>query len=143
VRWTKNLVELAGLCAELRDAPRAATLIELLSPFEHHHAVLPVPICHGGPVSHALGRLHEVSGDLERADEAYARAAADAAGLGARPSQVLVAVDRALLCVRRGERRGARDRLAEAEKLADALALPGLEQAAAAARRAVDRVAAR
>ncbi|HSJ95502.1 MAG TPA: hypothetical protein VLC53_00425, partial [Myxococcota bacterium] len=134
VRWTKNLVELAGLCAELRDAPRAAALITLLTPFEHHHAVLPVPICHGGPVSHALARLHEAVGALDLADECYTRAAADAHRLGARPSEARVAIDHALLCARRGDRVGARERRAQALAVARAAGLTALERAAEAQR---------
>jgi hypothetical protein len=129
VRWTRNVVELAGLCADLRDEARAAELAALLAPFEAHHAVLPVPICYGGPVGHALGRLHGVSGASDLADQAFARAALDARALGARPSEVWIAIDHALLRAWTGDRRGARESLAEADALASGLALPALDRA--------------
>jgi hypothetical protein len=108
VRWTKNVVEIAGLACDLGDAERARTLLALLEPVEHLHAVLPVPICYGGPVTWALARLHETLGDSALADELYGEALAAAESLGAIPTRDRVARDRAALRARTGRARAPR-----------------------------------
>ena len=123
VRLLRNLVEIALLCADLRDGERAARLLALLAPFEPLHAVLPIAVCYAGPVTRALARLHEVLGDLQAASELYDRALADAAELGARPIQARALVEHGALLVRRGERRHGRELAGEGVTLATSLGM--------------------
>src|SRR5690606_13917712 len=108
----------------------AAELFALLAPFDHHHSVLPIPVCYGGPASHALGLLCQVSGDFDDADEWLARADADARRLGAVPSRIRIAIDHGRLRAARAGRRGARSLLEGALGRAQAAGLAHLAQAA-------------
>jgi DNA-binding winged helix-turn-helix (wHTH) protein len=108
VRWVKNMVEIAGLAVDLRAEERARALIALLAPYASLHAVLPVPICYGGPVAHALARLHEMLGDRTSAGELYGEALAAAESLGARPAAERIRSDQAALAARGGRARGER-----------------------------------
>jgi hypothetical protein len=82
LRWTATLVELAHLCAELEDEDRAEPLAALLSPHAHHHGLLPLAICYGGPVSFALAQLARMRG-LHEARVLYADAQAACERIGA------------------------------------------------------------
>jgi hypothetical protein len=135
IRWHGTLVEVAHLCAELGDAERARPLVELLAPVERHHGVLPMPICYGGPVSRCLARLHELLGRAGEAEELYGEALDACRALGARPMQARILAELGTLLVRRDRSRG-RERLAEAERLADEL---GLADVASRARAALAR----
>ena len=83
LRWTATLVELAHLCAELGDGDRAGALAELLAPYAERHAVLPLAVCYGGPVSYALARLAELRGERQAARELHDEARAACAQVGA------------------------------------------------------------
>lgn len=126
VRWAKTLIEIAGLCCDLGDAARATPLYELLAPFDRLHGVLPVPVCYGGPVAHAVARLAELSGDSDAAAGHYEDALAGAEALRARPAQARILTDHAALLARRGDRRGARPLAERARALALDLDMPGL-----------------
>jgi tetratricopeptide (TPR) repeat protein len=132
IRWHGTLVEVAHLCAELGDAERARSLVEILAPVEHQHGVLPMPICYGGPVARCLARLHALLGRAGEAEELYLEALDACATLGARPMQARVGVELGTLVARRDRARG-RERLAEAERLAGELGLAGVASAARAA----------
>jgi hypothetical protein len=119
VRWVKNLVEIAGLAYALGDVERSKRLAAMLAPFEHLHAILPVPIGYGGPVSYALARLRETLGDFEAAGDLYAEAFDAAEALGARPTAARILIDHAALLARRGDRRGARERAERGVALAE------------------------
>lgn len=130
IRWTRSMSEIAQLCADLGDAARARVLVPLLAAIEAHHAVLPVPICYGGPVRFALARLLETSGRLDDAIERYAQAYCDACALGARPVEARILLGWGLALERRGANRDAGQRLQEARTLARALGLSGVAAAA-------------
>ncbi|MCU0669147.1 MAG: AAA family ATPase [Myxococcota bacterium] len=132
VRWTKTLIEITGLCCDLGDAAHAAPLRELLAPFDRLHGVLPVPVCYGGPVAHALARLAALLGDTDAAAGHYEDALAGAEALGARPAQARILADHAALLARRGDRRGARPLAERAHALARDLAMPALADRAQA-----------
>jgi DNA-binding winged helix-turn-helix (wHTH) protein len=83
LRWTATLVEIAHLCAELEAEQQADALHALLAPYADHHAVLPLAICYGGPVSYALARLAELRGERGEARERYDEALAACAQIGA------------------------------------------------------------
>jgi len=83
IRWTRSIVEIAHLCADLGLRAAAAPLVALMEPCAEQHAVLPIPIGYGGPVRFALARLHAVGGDERRAGEDFARAIGAAEAIGA------------------------------------------------------------
>jgi hypothetical protein len=91
LRWTATLVELAHLCAELEAAEHAAALDALLAPYAAHHAVLPLAICYGGPVSYALARLAELRGARAEARARYAEARAACERIGAEAMHARIA----------------------------------------------------
>lgn len=74
LRWTATLVEIAHLCADLEAEEATGALEALLVPHAHHHAVMPLAICYGGPVSYALARLAALRGARREARELYADA---------------------------------------------------------------------
>ncbi|MFO0687831.1 MAG: hypothetical protein U0900_03935, partial [Myxococcota bacterium] len=83
IRWTRSMVEIAHLCADLDLRDAAEALVALIEPSAEQHGVLPIPIGYGGPVRFALARLHGVRGDARRAREALDGAAEAAERLGA------------------------------------------------------------
>ena len=115
IRWIGTVLELAHLCADLDDGPRAESLIRLLAPAEDLHGVLPVPILYGGPASYALARLNEVIGLVDAAKQYYEHALDAAARLGARPMQARIQQDFAALIGPRGDRERARTLIEEAD----------------------------
>jgi len=132
IRWTRSMIEIAQLCADLRDAERARLLLPPLTAIEHHHAVLPVPICYGGPVRYTLARLLEVDGRSDDALARYDEAFADAAAVGARPVQARILLGWGGLLQRRGAKRDGAKRLGEARALGEELGMAGLVAAAEA-----------
>jgi len=82
IRWTRSIVEIAHLCADLGDAGRAPDLIALLEPVADQHGVIPIPVAYGGPLHHALARLYDLSGNhaLAKASNEQAIAAAEKVG---------------------------------------------------------------
>jgi len=136
IRWYATTAEAALLCAELRDAERAEALLPLLEPVAHQHAVLPLA-AYNGPIARCVARLEETLGRLGRASDRFEEAAEAAAAIGARPMQVRVLLEHGRLLARRGERAGARERLAAGARLAEAIGMAG------AAKEARDAAAAR
>ena len=132
IRWTRSMVEIAQLCADLGDVERARWLVPPLTEIEHHHAVLPVPICYAGPVRYTLARLLEVDGRSDDALARYEEALSDAALLGARPVQARILLGFGSLLRRRGAKRDGEQRLREARALAEALGMPTIVAAAEA-----------
>lgn len=132
VRWVKTLLEIAGLCCDLRELTHAAVLRDLLAPFDRLHGILPVPICYGGPVAHELARLTGLLGDADGAAGLYEDALVGAEALGARPAQARILADHATLLARRGDRRGARPLAERARAIAVELAMPALSARAGA-----------
>ena len=116
LRWVSTLTELAQLCADLGDTSRAGELEALLGPVASLHGVLPVPICYGGPVSHALARLAALQGRLDEADELFEEACSAAEALAARPTLARLLAEHAALLARRGRHSAARSQLARLER---------------------------
>jgi hypothetical protein len=125
LRWTATLVELAVLCAELGDALRAPLLRDLLAPIEHHHSVLPMAICYGGPARWALARLAETLGQADDAAALVAEALDAARAVGARPMQARIALHFGRFVATREPRR-AKLLLEEGARLAAELGMAGL-----------------
>ncbi len=125
LRWTATMVELAVLCAELGDAARARALCELLAPIEHHHSVLPMAICYGGPARWALARLAETLGHGDDAVALYGEALEAARAVGARPMQARIALHFGR-CLSARDPRRAKPLLEEGARLAAELGMAGL-----------------
>lgn len=118
LRWTATVIEIAHCCAELEDEESAAELIDLLSPVEHHHAVMPMVISYCGPASFALARLHELRSQATEAEELYKEALSATAELGARPTEARILLAQGMFLKRRGKSGTARAQLAAAAALA-------------------------
>jgi len=136
IRWYATTAEAALLAAELRDTERAEALLPLLEPHAHEHAVLPLAgYC--GPIARCLARLEETLGHFGRAGERYEEAVEAALAIGARPMRARALVEYGALLARRGEKRAARERLEEGERLAEALGMHGVVRQGRAAREAL------
>ena len=83
LRWTASLVECAHLCADLEDAAHGVELEALLAPHADLHAVMPIAICYGGPVRHALARLAALRGASDESRALQRAALEDSERLGA------------------------------------------------------------
>lgn len=132
IRWYATVAEASLLAAELGDEARAKELLELLAPHAAQLAVLPLAL-HCGPIARCLARLEETLGRLDRAAERFEEADELAAAVGARPMRARVLLEHGRLLARRGERRRARERLAEAARLAEELGMAGVAREARAA----------
>lgn len=132
IRWPCSIVEIAHLCADLRDADRAAALIPLLEPTLGRHGLIPVSMCYAGPVSLALARLADVCGDTDRADALFDDAVQACEALGARPMQAQSLLEHGALLLRLGRRADARARFEAGRRIAAALGLGHLAARAAA-----------
>jgi len=134
LRWTATLAEIALLCAELGDAARAKSLREMLTPMEHQHAVMPIAICYGGPVTYALARLCETLGRRDDALALYEEARVSAAAVGARPIQARIALQFGLALGSR-DRSRAKVLLEESARLAIELGMTAVAENARASAR--------
>lgn len=130
LRWLATQIEIAHCCADLLDAERAGALIELLAPFENDHGVMPMVICHGGPVSWALARLHELRGRADDAGDLYREALLASGSLGARPSEASIRVAYGRFLRRRRQRSDAQEQFSAAAAVAAELGMTALEHAA-------------
>ncbi|MCH6563763.1 MAG: efflux RND transporter permease subunit, partial [Myxococcales bacterium] len=68
--WLISVAQLSEVCAFLRDAPRAATLYELLRPHDGRNVVVPGFLC-SGSCSRNLGLLAATMGRSEEAAEHF------------------------------------------------------------------------
>lgn len=132
IRWYATVAESSLLAAELGDEARAKELLELLEPLAEQHALMPLA-AYCGPIARCLARLEETLGRLDRAGARYEEAAEAASDVGARPMRAHILVEHGRCLLRRGDRRAARERLAEGGRLAEALGMERLARAAAEA----------
>jgi len=126
IRWSGTMPEVAMLCAELEDAPRARQLMEILRGTEHHHGVLPVPINYSGPFKWTMGRLSALLGLVDDATVLYEEALHAAEDMGARPICAHIRCDLAGLLARTGKVERARGLLEESANVAGELGMSGL-----------------
>jgi DNA-binding CsgD family transcriptional regulator len=83
--WLTCVAYLAEVCAFLHDAPRAATLYQLLLPYHGQTIVVgPAHVCYG-PASHYLGMLAATMERWEEAAQHFEDALAMNTRMGARP----------------------------------------------------------
>lgn len=128
IRWIGTIVEIAHLCADVGDGARAETLVRKLTPVEHQHGVLPVPVQYGGPVTYCLARLNETLGMADAAEQLYDDALESAEAMGAQPMLARIRLDAAKLLTRSGDRDRANRLQQEGANLALSLgmSLPGV-----------------
>jgi DNA-binding winged helix-turn-helix (wHTH) protein/tetratricopeptide (TPR) repeat protein len=126
IRWTATAVEIGLLCAELDAVDDAARLAELLHGAEGLHGVLPIPVCYGGPISHPLGLLRAMLGDVDDALVLLEDAIESTGALGARPARARAERDLARILVRRGDRERAASLMRSASETAVELQMAGL-----------------
>jgi tetratricopeptide (TPR) repeat protein len=126
IRWSRSMLELSLLCAELGDAARAKQLVELLTPVEHQHATAGVPICYGGPMSRGLARLYETLGQSDEALALFENAHEAAASVGARPARARILVEWGAALRRCGAGRRAAERIEEGARLAEEMGIAGV-----------------
>lgn len=92
--WLYALCLLGDVAADTKDEGRAATLLELLDPFERRVAVSPVNAC-SGAVARVTGRLAWTIGDRERASASFATALEVNDAISARPWMARTTLDHA------------------------------------------------
>jgi len=130
--WLPALIRLASVCAQLADADRALELSRILAPYKHQAAATGGTWF--GSISHCLGLLTTVLGDLDKAEDHFVRAEDMHEGFGAVPWTARTRLEWAntlLIRGRSGDVDRARRRLGQALATARELGLGGLERRAA------------
>ncbi len=119
------------LTAELGEETLARPLLDQLSSAPEQHAVLPIPILYGGPLTRAMAALSLLLGLSDEAMALYDDAIGSASSLGARPTVAHLLIEAAPLHARTGSVARAIGMARDAERLSEEL---GMEPAEAAAR---------
>jgi DNA-binding SARP family transcriptional activator len=125
--WLIAVTLLAEVCGGLGDGARAAHLYELLEPYAGRNVVVGRVATCNGAASRLLGSLAAAMGSFELAEGHFIEAQALHDRMGARPwaARTNVAYAEVLLARRRrGDKARARELLAEAVVVADALGMP-------------------
>ena len=135
--WLPAMTALVDVCTFLRDAPRAATLYELLLPHTGRNiTVVNATLCFG-PVAYYLGRLAATMGRHAEAAAHFEQALAMSERMGARPLVAQAKHAYALTLLASGERGRALEVLNQALATARELGMTVLgDQALADARQA-------
>lgn len=131
IRWNATILEVSMLTAELGEETFARPLLESLSSASEQHAVLPIPILYGGPLTRAMAALSLLLGLSDEAMALYDEAIGSASSLGARPTVAHLLIEAAPLHARAGSVARAMGMARDAERLSEEL---GMEPAEAAAR---------
>ncbi|MHA7838603.1 MAG: ATP-binding protein, partial [bacterium] len=131
IRWNATILEVSMLTAELGEETLARPLLDQLSSAPEQHAVLPIPILYGGPLTHAMAALSLLLGLSDEAMALYDDAIGSASSLGARPTVAHLLIEAAPLHARTGSVARAIGMARDAERLSEEL---GMEPAEAAAR---------
>ena len=92
-----TIADAADVCAWLGDEASAATLYDILLPYEHLHVIAHAHAPYQGPVGLALGRLARVLGDLPTAAEHLRSTLARAEDLHALPTKAYVLAELAAI----------------------------------------------
>jgi DNA-binding SARP family transcriptional activator len=138
-QWLIAITLLAEVCGRLGDAARAAELYEPLLPYARRNVIVGRASTCNGSASRPLGILAATQGEWSRAERHFADALAMHEAMGARPFIARTHVAWAEMELARGRVDEARERLAEAIVIADAvgmLALAGRARALVASARA-------
>jgi DNA-binding SARP family transcriptional activator len=122
-QWLIGMTLLAEVCGRLGDADRAGELYTLLAPFAGRNVIVGRASTCNGSVSRHLGILAGLRGEWARAERHFRDAFAMHEAMGARPLIARTQVAWGEMELARGEVDAARERLAEAVVLADALGM--------------------
>jgi DNA-binding SARP family transcriptional activator/tetratricopeptide (TPR) repeat protein len=124
--WLIALTLAAEVCAALGDAGRARELYDLLAPHGGRNVLVGRAASCNGCASRLLGMLASVLGEWDEAERRYFEAREMHAHMGARPFVARTELAWAEMLLSRGEpgdEAAARERLAEAVVIADALGM--------------------
>jgi DNA-binding SARP family transcriptional activator len=133
--WLIAVTLLAEVCGALGDADRAGELHALLAPHGGRNVLVGRAASCNGSASRLLGILASVLGQWEEAEQRFAEALQMHVQMGARPWVARTELAWAEMLLARGEpgdAAAARERLAEAIVLADALGMVALAERARA-----------
>ena len=125
-QWLIAMTLLAEVCGRLGDAAHAAELYEPLLPYAGRNVIVGRAATCNGSASRPLGILAAMQGEWSRAERHFEDALAMQEAMGARPLVARTHVSWAEMELARGEVAAARERLAEAIVLADALGMAAL-----------------
>ena len=100
--WFTAVVILAETCTFLGDVDRAARLYDLLLPYAARNVTLPSGGAYFGSVSHYLGKLANIMGRWEQAEDHFDDAVEMNAKMGARPWIVRTQYEYARMLGKRG-----------------------------------------
>jgi len=128
--WMIAITLLADVVADLRDAPRAALLYDMLAPYRRQNVVIGLAAACLGSAARYLGRLAATAGRNDQAAELFEDALHANARLGAVVELAHTQVDYAALLA--GERRGT-ELIEAAARTADELDLTKLARRASLA----------
>ena len=130
--WLIAISLLAEVCGRLGDAARAAELYEALAPYAGRNVVVGRASTCNGSASRHLGMLAAAQGEWARAEEHFAAALDMHAAMGAPPFLARTQLAWAEMELARGDAAAARERLAEAILIADALGMRAVAERARA-----------
>jgi DNA-binding SARP family transcriptional activator/tetratricopeptide (TPR) repeat protein len=131
-QWLIATTLLAEVCGRLGDAERAAELYDALLPYAGRNVIVGRASTCNGSASRPLGILAATMRDWERAERHFGDALAMHEAMRARPFVARTQVAWAETELARGDGAAARDRLAEAIVIADALGMRALGERARA-----------
>ena len=141
--WLIGVTLAAEVCAHLGDARRAATLSELLRPYEDALVVVALAaVCHG-PAARFLGLLAATEGRNGDAARHFEAAIERSAAIGARPILARTRSDYARMLVARGEPgdlERAHELASAAAEEAERLGMPLVAEAALTSMRAAQAI---
>lgn len=127
--WLYALCLLGDVAADAKDERHAATLLELLDPFERRVAVSPVNAC-SGAVARVTARLASTIGALERATASFATALEVNGAISARPWMARTTLDHADVLLDEGTPEGVERAAALARSVLDLPPTPALVERA-------------
>jgi ATP/maltotriose-dependent transcriptional regulator MalT len=133
--WLIALTLAAEVCAALGDAPRARELYDLLAPHGGRNVLVGRAASCNGCASRQLGMLATVLGEWDEAELRFFEAREMHARMGAKPFLARTELAWAEMLLARGEAgddEAARERLAEAVVIADALGMVAVAERARA-----------
>jgi tetratricopeptide (TPR) repeat protein len=122
-QWLIAMTLLAEVCGRLGDAARAAELYEPLLPYAGRNVIVGRATTCNGSASRPLGMLAAAQGEWARAERHFTDALAMHEAMGARPFVARTQLAWGEMELARGDHDAARERLAEAIVIADALGM--------------------
>jgi hypothetical protein len=129
--WLHVVANCAAVCAHLADAGHAATLLELMRPYDGQFVTMS-SLAYSGPVAHYLGMLSATLGRHDDALAFLAAAATTSESMGAPPWLARTRVERAKVLLDLGRAEEAAPLLHQARDTAASLGMATVERRARA-----------